>query len=434
MAQPSAAQAVVIASDSLQEQQKNLDEAEFYYRAHVQSAMEVYKKEKKLVPLELRDQAECARLRIEDAKKTLASRQNDMNTAQVRYCAELALRKERTPEGEEPGVDARPANKRKRGPSDDLLPRILKRLQTDQGHGKRVEPGQISTFLSLLEDGTLSLGSKFPDEGFLYSGSIEMDFNNCFEFYEDEFDEVELGHIVHIFGNVKSLLADMAVANYLRPRQMDQLVDLDVAHAHVDMSYLAQVAYKLRIDSRVIGCVAMSMVKGTVMPGGIDDLVASIRKTLAPWQQKQVYGIPHQVKETIRYILGQLASPDSEIVKSMVYNLMHSATVLAKYSCLATPITVALAVSFDPRGELAKNAVNPSAIADTLDHHKKLLATLHQTEESDPPQACRLLSDGYNSHNCIGDFFKCMQFDQRLSPIVPQVTDLVAFLNSRGSD
>ncbi|KAK7957182.1 uncharacterized protein PG986_006404 [Apiospora aurea] len=71
--------------------------------------------------------------------------------------------------------------------------------------------------------------------------------------------------------------------------------------------------------------------------------------------------------------MNQLFSPDVVTANSMLYRIIHSATVLAKYSCLATFLTAAPVVSI-PRPEdispMVKDAIRKSTVADTPHSYK----------------------------------------------------------------
>ncbi|KAK8127384.1 hypothetical protein PG984_008492 [Apiospora sp. TS-2023a] len=429
MAQLTEDESMRSAQARLLEQQTILDEAEFYYQAHVKSVIDVYDDKNKTVPAELREQAERATQRIQDAKKMVAARHADLCMVWVRLCAERAVSQQaKTPEGDEPNVDAGPGENRKRGPPGDLLPRDAKRR-----HGVIEEHGSDVTdpMLEFLEEGKMSLPSYDGLDESHKHRKIVSTFDNYFLFDAEQSDEAEQNHYVDLFEEHVVLVIHQAIPGWPDPKQMGYFLGQRFGSPSEYMSSLAQCAYKLRTKSHVIGNATMSIAKGTVTPAKLDRLVVSLYHAYHgdAWLS-DTFNIP-----THHNLLTQLASPDSAVVRDMIYKLMHLATALAKYSCLITSITVALAISFKPTGVLAKDATIASAITDTLEHHKELVACFGKVKEWVPdvvPDPFERLE--YNRSNAIEDHLNRLELSSRLDPLVPRVPDLIAFLNSRGCD
>ncbi|KAK7981517.1 hypothetical protein PG988_003755 [Apiospora saccharicola] len=428
MAQLIEDQAMRSAQARLLEQQKLLEEAEFYYQAHVKSVIDVYNDKNKPVPADLREQVERATQRIQDAKKTVAARHADLCVVWVRLCAERVVSQQaKTSEGDEPNVDAGPGENRKRGPPDDLLPRDAKRR-----HGVIEEHRSYVTdpMLEFLEDGKISLPSYDGLDESEKHHKIMTAFDNYFLFDAEQSEEAEKNHYVDLFEEHVVLVIHEAIPGWVDPKQMDYFLRQRFGLPSEYMSSLAQCAYKLRTKSRVIGNAAMSIAKGTVTPAKLDRLVVSLYHAYGDAWLCDIFNIP-----THHNLLNQLASPDSAAATSVIYKLLLLATSLTKYSCLITSITVALAISVKPIGVLAKDATIASAITDTLEHHKELVACFGKVKEWAPDVEPDLLQRlEYNRNNTIEDHLNHLELSSRLGPLVPRVPDLIAFLSSRGCD
>ncbi|KAK8029199.1 hypothetical protein PG991_006255 [Apiospora marii] len=431
MADTTAAQAVRDAEARLQEQQLDFDKTEFYYRAHVKSVVDVYNSENKEVPIELREQADRATHNIQEAKKVLASRRDDLRMARIRHCAHRTRHADEAPEVSKRDADASPAENRKRGPPDGLLPRIAKRLQTNHVHSSQPEPGRTAALLALLMDGTLAPGPRFSDRSLWGLAKHEEVIEAYFKFDDEEFDKAAEEQCADLLEAIRVLLTQESLSSDFNPDQMDIHTNITFDIPAEFMSYLAHCAYRLRMDSHVIGRVAMSISNGSASSAEMDDFRTSLDETFPYGQLHYIFEVPRE-KDWTDTLFGLLASPESEVVEDTVCRLLLTATILAKYSCLVTSVAVAFATSFKPKGELAEDAVRASAITETLEHHKEVLNCFRAVKAQAPQVVLEFVYEHYDPFTKVGYYLKKIGFGRRLGPLFPELPALVTFLSTPG--
>ncbi|KAK8079658.1 hypothetical protein PG997_007476 [Apiospora hydei] len=386
----------------LQDEVKKLDDAEFHYRAHFKSVIDTYNDASKPVLPYLLEQAQNATQSIDELKKNVAGLRYDLYKASL-GALDTAVKEHGRVAIDEPTRNA-------------VLLEILRELDP------------------LFQDGTLAFGRN------IIHGYAAQEYFDCPAEPSENLEEE-----MHDFLDKKMpLLTDNVIPSTLRPQQTDVFGHQGM-HFEYKMIYVAMGARSLRAASTNICRSVISIYKGTDSQAAMANLMEPFLTTYTAQQLNLIYQLlnTESAVESVNDIIDLLTSPSVVTANIMLYKLMHSAIVLAKYSCLVTFLTAAAAVSF-PRPEeihpVVKDAIRKSTVADTLKCPKQLLNCFSEMKEQIARGDFSARADDSALQYICGDMSGLALMDgffaSRLKDFASQLPDLdldlVSFFSSCG--